>query len=67
MNPINIPYKLEILSSNKELIEKLVRFVQEQGFSKIALITSKTPTNLITNDLEVALFDSVEKVKTFQF
>ena len=66
MNPINIPYKLEMVSSNKELCSEVTNFIKEQGFSKIAIITSKTPTYLITNDLEVALFNSLEKVKTFQ-
>ena len=66
MNPINIPYRLELLNSNQELSNELIGFIKEQGFSKVAIITSKTPTYLITNDLEVLLLNSLEKIKTFQ-
>ena len=66
MNPINIPYRLEFLNSNKELSNELIRFIKEEGFSKVAIITSKTPTYLITNELEALLFSSLEKIKTFQ-
>src|SRR3989338_1678824 len=66
MNQINIPYKLRILDSNKAVAQELINFIKEQGYSKIALITTKTPNYLITNELEIALFDHVEKLKTFQ-
>ena len=66
MNQINIPYKLQILNSNKEILEELIALIKEEGFTNIALITSKTPNQLITNELEVSLFDKVEKLKTFQ-
>lgn len=66
MNQINLPYKLRILNSNKEVAQELIAFIKEQGFSKVVLITTKTPNYLITNDLEVALFDHLQKLKTFQ-
>lgn len=66
MNQINIPYRLRILNSNKEVSNELINFIQEQGFSRVAIITTKTPNHLITNDLEIALFENVEKLKTFQ-
>lgn len=66
MNQISLPYKLRILNSNKEVAEELIAFIKEQGFSKVVLITTKTPNYLITNDLEVALFDHLQKLKTFQ-
>ena len=66
MNSINIPYKLQTLNSNKEIADELIVFIKEQGFSSIALITTKTPNNLITNELEIALFDKVKNLKTFQ-
>ena len=66
MNQINIPYKLRILNTNDEVLEELLSFIKELGCSKVALITSKTPTNLITNDLEIKLFHKLEKLKTFQ-
>lgn len=66
MKTINIPYKLCALNSNEELIKELIYFISEKRFSKVALITTKTPNHFITNDLEVALFDKVEKLKTFQ-
>lgn len=66
MNQINIPYKLCICYSNKEVASELVGFIQEQGLSKIAIITTKTPNHLITNELETSLFNHVEKIKTFQ-
>ena len=66
MNSANIPYKLEILNSNSEITNELINFIKEEGFSKVALISSKTPTHLITNNIEVALFNHVEKLKTFQ-
>ena len=52
MNQINIPYKLRILNTNDEVFEELLSFIQELGCSKVALMTSKTPNHLITNDLE---------------
>ncbi len=66
MNSVNIPDKLRLLNSNSEIASELIDFIKENGFSKIALVTSKTPNHLITNDLEIALFDHVEKIKTFQ-
>lgn len=71
MNTINIPHKLCILNSNKEIIEELVQFINEQGFSRVALITTKTPNHLITNELEIALSKvetrrSLSLQKTFQ-
>ena len=66
MNQINLPHKLRILNSNKEVAEELIAFIRELGFSKVVLITTKTPNYLITNDLEVALFDHLQKLKTFQ-
>ncbi len=66
MNQINIPYKLRILNTNDEVFEELLSFIQELGCSKVALMTSKTPNHLITNDLEMKLFHKVEKLKTFQ-
>ncbi|MBI2995843.1 MAG: iron-containing alcohol dehydrogenase family protein [Candidatus Melainabacteria bacterium] len=66
MNTINVPHNLCILNSNKEVADKLINFINEEGFSKVALITTKTPNYLITNELEVALLGKVEKLKTFQ-
>lgn len=66
MNQINIPYKLKILNSNQEIANELLHFIDEQGYSKIALITTKTPNYLITNELETTLSRHVEKLKTFQ-
>lgn len=66
MNSINIPDKLKLLNSNKEMANELKSFIKEQNFSKIAFITTKTPNHLITNELEVSIFDHVEKLKTFQ-
>ena len=66
MNPVNIPDKLRLLNSNSEIALELISFIKEEGFSKIALLTTKTPNHLITNELEIALFDNVEKIKTFQ-
>lgn len=66
MNQINIPSRLSILNSNQEIAGELISFIQDQGFSKIALITTKTPTHLITNELEVSLFNVASKLKTFQ-
>jgi len=66
MNSINIPDKLRLLNSNLEVVEELLVFIKEQNFKKIALITSKTPNHLITSELEISLFDNVEKIKTFQ-
>ena len=66
MNSVNIPDRLRLLTSNKEVAEELIDFIKEQGFSKVALITTKTPTYLITNELEIALFEHVEQLKTFQ-
>lgn len=66
MNQINIPYKLSILNSNQELINELLHFINEQGFSRIAIITSKTPAHLLTDEIEINLFDKLEKLKIFQ-
>lgn len=66
MNSINIPYKLCLLNSNQEIAEELLKFILEQEYKNIALVTTKTPNTLITNDIEVALFDKAEKLKTFQ-
>ena len=66
MNQINIPYRLQILNSNKEVASELIGFIQEQNFSRVAFITTKTPNQLIANELEMSLFDKVEKIKTFQ-
>ena len=66
MTQINIPYRLRILSSNQEVGEELINLINEQGFSKVALITTTTPNYLITNDLETALSGKLEKLKTFQ-
>ena len=66
MNHINVPIKLKILHSNEEVANVLLETIYEIGASKIALISTKTPTHLITNMLEVFLFEKVEKLKTFQ-
>ena len=66
MNQINIPQRLRMLRSNNEVASELISFIQEQNFSSVALVTTGTPNHLITNDLEVALFDRVQKLKTFQ-
>ena len=72
MTQINVPHKLCILNSNQEVANELIGFIQEQGFSKIALITTKTPNQLITNELEIALFEhlgihaGLPLLKTFQ-
>ncbi len=66
MSQISIPSILRIVNSNKEVAEELIAFIQEEGFKNVALITTKTPNHLITNELEIALFDHVEKLKTFQ-
>ena len=72
MNSVNIPDKLRILNSNSEIISELINFVKEQGFSKIALVTTKTPNSLITNELEISLFEHLDThsgvpiLKTFQ-
>ncbi len=72
MNSVNIPDKLRLLNSNKEVAEELIDFIKEQGFSKIALITTKTPNYLITNELEIALYKYLDAnvatslLKTFQ-
>lgn len=66
MTQINVPHRLRILNSNKEIANELLDFISEEGFSKVALITTKTPNHLIANELEVALFDHLEKLKTFQ-
>ena len=66
MTQINIPYRLRILSSNQEVGEELINLINEQGFSKVAFITTTTPNHLITNDLETALSGKLEKLKTFQ-
>ena len=66
MNQINIPIKLRIVHSNNEVINELTQIVKDTGASKVAFISSKTPTHLITNQLETALFNLLEKVTTFQ-
>lgn len=66
MNQINIPYKLRVLQSNAEVINELLQIIEEENIKKIVFITSKTPNSLITNSLEIALSDKVEKIKTFQ-
>ncbi len=66
MNQINIPYKLKILNSNNEVANELIKFINEEEYRNVAFITSKTPNHLITNALELALFDHVDKLKTFQ-
>ena len=66
MNSINIPSILRIVNSNKEVADELVDFIEQEGFKKIAIITTKTPNHLITNELEVTLFDHVQTLKTFQ-
>lgn len=66
MNSVNIPDKLRLLNSNSEVALELIDFIKERKFSKIALITTKTPNYLITNELEITLFEHVEKLKTFQ-
>lgn len=66
MNRINIPYKLRILNSNKEVTNELLNLIQEHDYSNVALITTKTPNYLITNEIESALISHVEKLKTFQ-
>ena len=67
MNAVNIPDRLCLLNSNKEITEELVFFLKEQNFKNIALITSKTPNHLITNEIELALLHKIEKLKTFSF
>lgn len=66
MNKINVPYKLRIVESNKEVLKELLEIFADKNLKKVALITSKTPNELITNFLEVELFSKVEKLKTFQ-
>lgn len=66
MNRIDIPLKLKILSSNEEVISELITFIQGNNFNKVALITTRTPNHLITNEIETSLFDRLEKIKTFQ-
>ena len=72
MNQINIPYKLKILNSNQEIANELLDLINEHGFSKVALITTKTPNHLITSYLEAALSKGLETrrgaslLKTFQ-
>ena len=63
MNSINIPYKLQILNSNKEIADELIAFIKEKGFSNVALITTKTPNHLITNELEIELFKQLVEIK----
>jgi glycerol-1-phosphate dehydrogenase [NAD(P)+] len=65
-NQIDIPYKLKLLNSNSEVANELISFIEEQEFRNVAFITSKTPNHLLTNSLEVAIFDHVDKLKTFQ-
>ena len=55
-----------MLNSNNEIASELISFLQEQNLSSVALVTTGTPNHLITNDIEVALFDKVQKLKTFQ-
>lgn len=66
MTQISIPYKLSILNSNQELINELLHFTNEQGFRRIAIITSKTPAHLLTDEIEIDFFDKLEKLKIFQ-
>ncbi len=66
MSKINIPQRLKMLRSNDEVACELISFIQEQNLSSVALVTTGTPNHLITNDIEVALFDKVQKLKTFQ-
>lgn len=66
MSQINIPQRLRMLKSNDEVASELISFIQEQNFSSVALVTTGTPNHLITNDIEVVLFDKVQKLKTFQ-
>ena len=72
MTSVNIPNRLRLLNSNKEIAEELVVFIKEQNFSKIALVTSKTPNHLITNELEISLYEHLDThigvplLKTFQ-
>ena len=71
MNSVNIPDRLRLLNSNKEVANELISFIKEQSFSRIALITTKTPNILITNDLEIELYKYLDphvggSLKTFQ-
>ena len=66
MNQISIPYKLRLLNSNKEVSDELIEIIKEYKFLRVAIITTKTPTHLISDSLEVSLFRLVEKIKTFQ-
>jgi len=71
VNSINIPDKLRLLNSNSEIANELISFIKEHGFSKVALITTKTPNYLITNELEIALYKYLDAhvvslLKTFQ-
>ena len=72
MNSVNIPDKLRLLNSNKEVADELIGFIKEQGFSKIAFVTTKTPNILITNELEILLYKYLDThigaslLKTFQ-
>ena len=66
MSQINIPQRLRMLRSNNEVASELISFIQEQNLSSVALVTTGTPNHLITNDIEAALFDKVQKLKTFQ-
>ncbi len=65
-NQINIPQKLKFLHSNNEVANELIEFIDQEEFRNVAFITSKTPNHLITNALELALFDHVDTLKTFQ-
>lgn len=66
MNHINIPTKLCILHSNQDVALELLKTINEIGASNIAIISSKTPAHLITDETETFLFDKVNKLKTFQ-
>lgn len=66
MNHINVPIKLKILHSNEEVANELLSIINELGAKNVALISTTTPTHLITNYLENFLFDKIQKIKTFQ-
>lgn len=65
MTQINIPVKLRILHSNEDIAKELFECCQEFNATKIAFISSKTPSHIITDELEKLLLDKLEKVKTY--
>lgn len=65
MNQINVPHKLKLFDSSEELFKELLKTLNERSFKRIAIITSPTPTHLITSNLEIFLFHHLDKLKTY--